>query len=123
MGTHLSGLPDLAALRQEKGLSLSAMANDTKITTRYLEAIEQGNFSKLPGGFYNLSYIRQYARAVEFDEAELLAYYYKVTGCEPVNISAPPSAFRPRSLSLVSLTDWLTARPLLNVSTSKLPKI
>ena len=41
----------------------------------YLEAIERGLFSKLPGGIYNLSYIRQYARAIDCDEARLLDYY------------------------------------------------
>ena len=40
-----------------------------------LDAIERGLFSKLPGGIYNISYIRQYARAIECDEARLLDYY------------------------------------------------
>jgi hypothetical protein len=29
----------------------------------------------LPGGIYNTSYIRQDAKAIDFDEAELLAFY------------------------------------------------
>ena len=42
---------------------------------RYLEAIEGGQFARLPGGIYNISYIRQYARAIEINEGELLARY------------------------------------------------
>ena len=29
----------------------------------------------MPGGIYNTSYIRQYARAIEYDEGALIAFY------------------------------------------------
>jgi cytoskeletal protein RodZ len=70
---------DLAGHRAGKGLSLQEIANHTKITRRYLEAIERGAFDALPGGIYNISYIRQYARAVECDEFALVNYYLEVT--------------------------------------------
>jgi cytoskeletal protein RodZ len=71
-------LPDLAGHRVRKGVSLQQIAGATKITTRYLEAIERGAFEKLPGGIYNISYIRQYARATQWDEAALIEYYREV---------------------------------------------
>ena len=37
---------------------------------RALRAIEAGEFQKLPGGVYSTSYIRQYARAIEFDSID-----------------------------------------------------
>lgn len=52
------------------------ISNQTKIGVAYLEAIEQGQFGKLPGGIYSTSYIRQYARAIQCDEAHLLDCYY-----------------------------------------------
>jgi cytoskeletal protein RodZ len=61
--------------RQQKGISLETIAASTKLSVRHLEAIESGDFSRLPGGVYNTSYIKQYARAIEFDEADLLAFY------------------------------------------------
>jgi cytoskeleton protein RodZ len=61
--------------RQDKGISLDAISAATKIGVRQLEAIECGDFRKLPGGIYDTNYIRQYARAIEFDEARLLAWY------------------------------------------------
>ena len=61
--------------RRSKGISLSEISNSTKLSVRLLEAIERGDFRKLPGGIYNTSYIRQYARAIGFDEAILLAHY------------------------------------------------
>ena len=64
-----------AAKRRERGISLNQIANATKISIRSLQAIEEGDFRKLPGGIYNTSYIRQYARAVDVDESELIALY------------------------------------------------
>ena len=66
---------NLAALRHQKGISLDHIAEATKIGVRYLEAIEHGQFAKLPGGFYNISYIRQYAQAIEVSEADILDCY------------------------------------------------
>jgi len=64
-----------AAKRKERGISLHQIATATKISVRSLQAIEEGDFRKLPGGIYNTSYIRQYARAVDVDECELVAVY------------------------------------------------
>lgn len=54
---------------------LAFIAGSTRIGVRYLEDIERCQFGKLPGGVFTESYLRQYARAVGFDEAALLAYY------------------------------------------------
>jgi cytoskeletal protein RodZ len=77
----------LATIRRNRGISLEQIAESTKINIRSLRAIEGGDFQKLPGGIYNTSYIRQYAKAIDFDEAELLAFYRfqmgVATGSEP----------------------------------------
>src|SRR5258708_4562201 len=73
----------LASRRKRKAVSLGEIANATKISSRALQAIESGEFEKLPGGIYNTSYIRQYARAIEFDEEALLSQYYAKTGIAP----------------------------------------
>jgi cytoskeletal protein RodZ len=78
MGPKTALLPDLAGLRATRGLSLEEIARATRITLRYLEAIERGEFEKLPGGVYNINYIRQYARAAGCDEAMLLDHYLNV---------------------------------------------
>ena len=75
----------LASIRHNRGLSLEQISHSTKISLRALQAIEEGQFKKLPGGIYNTSYIRQYARAIEFDESELLAYYRSKTEIQPDN--------------------------------------
>ncbi|HVN06407.1 MAG TPA: helix-turn-helix domain-containing protein [Bryobacteraceae bacterium] len=65
----------LATIRRNRGISLEQIAESTKINIRSLKAIEGGDFKKLPGGIYNTSYIRQYAKAIDFDESELLNFY------------------------------------------------
>jgi cytoskeletal protein RodZ len=86
---HDNSVLGLATIRRNRGLSLEQISQDTKISVRALQAIESGEFKKLPGGIYNTSYIRQYARAIEFDESELLAYYHSkveiVTETLPIN--------------------------------------
>jgi cytoskeletal protein RodZ len=72
------GIPDVKSWRRRKGISLESIAASTKLSVRQLDAIENGDFKRLPGGIYNTSYIRQYAQAIGFDETDLLAYYYQV---------------------------------------------
>lgn len=74
---------DLITIRQKKGVSLQDIATATKISVNYLQAIEDGEFSKLPGGIYSTSYIRQYAQAIECNESEVLERYYHATGLSP----------------------------------------
>jgi len=66
---------NLALSREKAGLSLEAIAEGTKISLRFLRAIEEEEFGKLPGGIFSTSYLRQYAAAIGYDEGELLAYY------------------------------------------------
>ena len=80
--------------RQQKGISLESIAASTKLSVRHLEAIESGNFSSLPGGIYNTNYIKQYARAIEFDEIDLLAFYEE--RCSPTTTSTGSGISAPR---------------------------
>ncbi|QHE52259.1 RodZ family helix-turn-helix domain-containing protein [Pontibacillus sp. HMF3514] len=57
----------LKEAREAKNMSLDDVQNETKIQTRYLQAIEKGNFSIMPGKFYTRAFIRQYAEAVGLD--------------------------------------------------------
>ena len=75
-----SSLLGLSTIRGNRGITLEQISDATKIAVRLLAAIEQGDFSKLPGGIYNTSYIRQYAKAIDYDEGALLAAYHRLTG-------------------------------------------
>jgi cytoskeletal protein RodZ len=72
-------LPDLVAIRESKGISLVEISRATKISRPYLEAIERFDFEKLPGGLFTTSYLRQYARAIDIDEWDLVSLYRDAT--------------------------------------------
>ncbi len=83
--------PNLPRLRQSRGITLDQIADATKISKRFLLAIEAGEFDKLPGGIFNTSYIRQYAKAIDYDEQDLLTLYYAATGTGPASAMDPDS--------------------------------
>jgi len=63
-------------LRKERirqGVEIAKLATDTRINARYLEAIEAGDLSSIPGGFFYRSFVRQYALALGMNAAELEA--------------------------------------------------
>ncbi|WP_047981205.1 helix-turn-helix domain-containing protein [Ornithinibacillus contaminans] len=65
----------LKEAREEKELSLDTLQDTTKIQKRYLVAIEEENFSILPGKFYAKAFIKEYAIAVGLDPNELMEEY------------------------------------------------
>lgn len=67
----------LRSAREAKGLSIEDIEKATKIQSRYLTAIEQNDFDKLPGDFYVRAFIRQYAQIVGLDGKELLSEYHQ----------------------------------------------
>jgi cytoskeletal protein RodZ len=85
----------LARWRRKRALSLEQIAEATKIGVRSLQAIETEAFQKLPGGIYSTSYIRQYARAIDFDESQILALYHSVIGQDSQPVESPGSVPEP----------------------------
>ena len=96
---------NLEEIRKKAGVSLETVAESTKISTRFLRAIESEEFEKLPGGVFNTNYIRQYATAIGFSEQELLALYASRLEAQEAAEMAPMPATR--SWSLRSCVSWL----------------
>lgn len=65
----------LSRARAARGVSLREVAEQTRITMRHLEAIEADDYKSLPGGIFNKSFIKSYARHVGFPEARALELY------------------------------------------------
>lgn len=62
------------------GISLETAENDTKIRARLLEALEAGEYDRLPNPGYVRGYVSSYARYLELDPVPLLAMYRAETG-------------------------------------------
>lgn len=65
----------LRSEREEKGLTLDDLAGQTRIQKRYLQAIEEGDYSIIPGKFYTRAFIKQYAEAVGLDPNDIFEEY------------------------------------------------
>ena len=65
----------LRLAREERGIALREISNQTRISMRYLEAIETNDYKRLPGGIFNRSFVKAYARFVHFDEAQAAEGY------------------------------------------------
>ena len=59
--------------RLTANLALHEIADRTKISLRFLAAIENDDFSALPGRVYIYGFTRAFARAVGLDEESLLS--------------------------------------------------
>ena len=68
-----------SSARDVKGLSLDQIAEETRISTRFLHAIEQETFHLLPGGVFNRGFIRTYATQVGLDPDIAVAEYQDLT--------------------------------------------
>src|SRR6185503_16318584 len=74
-------------LRQERlrqGLELTLIADKLCIGSRYLKAIESGDWKNLPGGFFTRSFVRQYAQALGLDPVQFDQDLNDVAPAEPV---------------------------------------
>ena len=61
--------------RETRGIALRDISEQTRISMRYLEAIESDDYRRLPGGIFNRSFIRAYAKQIGYDEQEALEEY------------------------------------------------
>jgi cytoskeleton protein RodZ len=61
--------------RELRHISLDDVAERTKISRRYLEAIEEGQYDRLPGETFVRGFIRSYAQSVGLDPQDTLLMY------------------------------------------------
>lgn len=61
--------------REMREVSLEEICAATRIGTRFLEAMENEEWEKLPGGIFNRGFVRSVARYLGLDEETMLAEY------------------------------------------------
>jgi cytoskeletal protein RodZ len=98
------GILGLATVRRNRGITLQQISAATKIGVRSLEAIEAGDFHVLPGGIYSTSYIRQYARAIDYPEDDILDVYRLHMAGQPVSAQPIRNETLPGGLRAASTT-------------------
>jgi len=82
--------------REAQGIALREISEQTRISMRYLEAIESDDYQRLPGSIFNRSFIRAYAKFIGYDEHEAMEDYGR-TLRERGQSEEDSSSSRPRS--------------------------
>ena len=65
----------LKQAREDRGKTLRQIATSTKISMVALEALERGDFSRLPGGIFSRAFVRAYALEVGLDPEQTVATF------------------------------------------------
>jgi transcriptional regulator with XRE-family HTH domain len=69
--------------REMRGVTVEEISAATRISTRFLLALENEQWSQLPGGIFNRGFIRSVARYLGLDEESLIAEYSLATNDRP----------------------------------------
>ena len=72
----------LRRTRLKRNLQLAEISKELKISTRILQAIEDDQYDKLPGGVFAKSFVRQYARLLGLDEEDIAGRVQQVLAPE-----------------------------------------
>jgi len=99
----------LRAAREEKGLSLDEVASQTRVPTRHLQHIDNGDWEALPAPTYSVGFARAYANAVGLNGTEIGAELRAQLGAGKshaaaavFNEPADPARVPPRSLAMIA---------------------
>jgi cytoskeletal protein RodZ len=93
----------LRSARESKGLDFEYVGRETNIARRYLEALENEDFSKFPGEPYIMGFMRNYGEYLGLDVNELLSLYRALRIQEqpvPVEELLAPRKQFPRGLAV-----------------------
>ncbi|MGC1492639.1 MAG: helix-turn-helix domain-containing protein, partial [Candidatus Acidiferrum sp.] len=75
--------------REMREVSLNEVTVATRIGSRFLEALENEDWAKLPGGIFNRGFVRSIARYLGLDEENLLAEYDLARGEQGLPVPQP----------------------------------
>jgi cytoskeletal protein RodZ len=76
--------------RELREVTMEEITAATRIGSRFLEALENEEWSKLPGGVFNRGFVRSIARYLGLDEEALLGEYDLAYGTMVAPVPPPP---------------------------------
>jgi cytoskeleton protein RodZ len=89
----------LRQAREERGISISEVAEQTRISALYLEGIEADDYRTLPGGIFNKGFVKSYAKYVGVDEQEALQDYARLVSSQDNQVDEDAKTYRPEVLT------------------------
>src|SRR3989454_8154557 len=96
-------------MRTQKGVSLEDIAKATRIDPRYLQAVEQNDFSQLPRAeIFAQAYVKAYSRCLSLEQAEVMRRFAESAGNFPPGATERTVAVAPENTQKVFPEPWLT---------------
>lgn len=89
----------LQQAREARGISISEVAEQTRISSHYLEGIEANDYRTLPGGIFNKGFVKSYAKYVGIDEQEALQDYAKLVASQENEVEDDLKTYSPQVLT------------------------
>lgn len=90
----------LKQAREERGVTISEVAEQTRISPLYLDSIDKDDYRPLPGGIFNKGFIKSYAKYVGVDENEAMQdYAHLMATQEPSEEDEETKTYRPQVLT------------------------
>lgn len=89
----------LRQAREERGISISEVAEQTRISPHYLDLIENDDYRTLPGGIFNKGFVKSYAKYVGIEEQEALQDYASLVATQEGVSSDDPKTYKPEVLT------------------------
>lgn len=86
--------------RKKQGFSLDEVAKATKIREQFIEAIEKGEYQKLPSSAYAQGFVKNYIEFLGLPEKELLALFRREFNEKEFLGVLPQSFTKPKEFSL-----------------------
>jgi cytoskeleton protein RodZ len=98
--------------REKRHIPLQKIAEETKISARYLEALEADDLSGLPGEFFYRAFVRQYSRYLGFDPEAIDRDINVVSSKPVVEEGVPTVATAAPDPQISALQETLRDKPL-----------
>ncbi len=102
---------DLKRERELRGISLQEIADSTRISLKFLQAVEEDRLDIIPGQFFVRGILRSYAKSIGLDENQVLNKYQErimfeeqLAYQEAKKRSSPPRLPRPKKALIWALS-------------------
>jgi len=111
----------LRETREARGIDLRDAAQQTRIGVNYLKALEEQDFSRLPGEVFVKGFLKNYCKFLHLDEAEVMKQYAELKPQKPTSAGGavaavetqPPIVAEQKSSEKISIEPFVWAGGIL----------
>ncbi len=111
--------------REKQGIPLEAVSRRTRINSKHLQALENGEFDDLPCETFIRGFLRSYAKFLNLDQAEVMAAYLRQKESEDSGKPIPPPMSAPfkrtKSFFYNFFATMIGAAPAFSLNKAVLP--